>query len=171
MTTNDELKEDKTEGAHKVLTCYLIANKKRKTPERYTILDAAFHIPSPFDIEEITTEILKGKIKISLSTIYNTILLLEKAHLLVRSKQNGRYTKYMVNNDFRAQSFLICNSCGKVRQIQNEKLSHTLHNLRFAGFQAERFTLCIYGICTSCRIKQNKKTNQKPNSSYEKRKS
>ena len=84
-----------TQQACMVLTSYLSSHRMRKTPERYEILKAVHQFAEPFDINQIQEKLKDSTMSISLSTIYNTFTLLENAQLLVRTKPNGRYNKYM----------------------------------------------------------------------------
>ena len=132
-------------------------NHLRKTPERFAVLEAVYRVGSPFDSYDILNAMKNGKFQISLATIYNTFILLEKAHLLFRSKPNGRYSKFIVNNDMRAKNYLVCTQCGNVTTVSNPKLSKTLSKLSFSGFQGESYALYLYGICQNCLLKTKKK--------------
>lgn len=159
---NIEIRKAKT-----ILEEYLKAHRLRKTPERLEILKASYTFSSAFDINDIK-EILEGNpYKISLSTIYNTFILLEKAHLLTRSKPNGRYSKFIANRNTENNLYLLCDKCGSVRQVQNEKICRSIQKAKWPRFHAKNLSLYIHGLCYACQ--KEKENNIKIQSNNETR--
>ena len=169
MKKDDESLEETIQEAKQVLTEYLKDNKLRKTPERFAVLEAIYRIGSPFDSYDLYNQMKESKFRTSLATIYNTFIVLEKAHLLFRSKPNGRYSKFIVNNDMRAKNYLVCTHCGSVATTSNPKLSKALEKIKFTGFQSESYALYIYGMCQNCRLKMQKRNKKKATIQHEKR--
>ena len=104
--------------AKTILEKYLQDNRMKKTHERFALLEAIYSFKKPFDIHEMQQMMEGSTFRPSLSTIYNTFILFEKAHLIVRSKTNGRYSKFFANNNTSAKQFLICTECGQVRSVR-----------------------------------------------------
>jgi Fur family ferric uptake transcriptional regulator len=123
------VKNKMLDKAWKILDGYLEVTAKRRTPERYAILEAIYHFDGHFTVEELNDLLEKDRFIVSRATLYNTLRLFLKIHLVVRHKLADK-TKYeaALRND--SHSHQICTMCGK-----------------------EGFTLYIYGICSSCQSK------------------
>ena len=66
----------------KILTDYLEANKHRKTPERYAILDAAYSMKGHFTMEELDGYLAEHSFRVSRATIYNAMRLFQELRLV-----------------------------------------------------------------------------------------
>ncbi|MBO7441202.1 MAG: transcriptional repressor, partial [Bacteroidales bacterium] len=67
-----------------MLNKYLTANKMRKTPERFMILEEIYKIDGHFDIEWLYKHILSKGHNVSKATIYNTMEVLTASGLVLR---------------------------------------------------------------------------------------
>jgi Fur family ferric uptake transcriptional regulator len=139
--------------AQKVLDNYLKEHKLRKTQERYALLEAAYSFDAPFDIHDMEEQMKDSIYRTSLSTIYNTFILLEKAHLLLRCKPDGRYSKFIANYNTNARQHLICSECGLVRSVAVPRVNRSVQLTKWPRFKAESYTLYVSGICYSCQRK------------------
>ncbi len=72
------------ETVKKVFSEYLTANGHRKTPERFAILDAIYSVEGHFTVDMLQEMMEEGNFRVSRATLYNTILLLMDAQLVVR---------------------------------------------------------------------------------------
>ena len=136
------------ESAKQRFADYLKENKCRRTPERFTILEAVYSVNGCFDIDELL-EYMEDKMKfrVSRATIYNTISLLINANLVVHH-QFGSESKYerCVGTE---KSHMICTKCGKVTEIGNIDLNETL-TANIKKFHLTHYSLYIYGLCNKC---------------------
>lgn len=142
-----------THQACMALNSYLSAHRMRKTPERFEILKAVHEFAEPFDINQIQEKLKDSTISISLSTIYNTFTLLESAQLLVRTKPNGRYSKYMARSLTQDRRYVICSRCGKMWP-SHWRPSKTSSRALPPGFRPICYSLFIYGQCRQCQQKE-----------------
>ena len=70
------MKENIKETVKSILTNYLELNKNRKTPERYTILDAVYTMEGHFSLEELGDKLSNDyNFPVSRATLYNTLKL------------------------------------------------------------------------------------------------
>jgi Fur family ferric uptake transcriptional regulator len=82
-----------------ILTRYLEANKHRKTPERYAILEEIYKIDEHFDIDYLDKVFKKKQFRLSKATLYNTLELLLEAGL-VRKHQFGKVQAFYEKSYF-----------------------------------------------------------------------
>ena len=126
-----------------IFTEYLNANGHRKTPERYAILDTIYSIDGHFDIDTLYSLMVdQENFRVSRATLYNTIILLINARLVIKHHQ-------------------ICTQCGKVTEFQNEELQQAIGNTKLSRFSLSHYSLYLYGLCSKCdrANKRKKKSN------------
>ena len=87
----------------------------------------------------------------------------EKAHLLTRSKPNGRYSKFIANRNTDNKLYLICDSCGSARPIQSIRINHYIEKTKWPRFFADSMTLYIHGLCYACHKQKENNTHIQSN--------
>ena len=134
-----------------IFTEYLNANGHRKTPERYAILDTIYSIDGHFDIDTLYSLMAdQENFRVSRATLYNTIILLINARLVIKNQTSIRDTHH----------HQICTQCGKVTEFQNEELQHAIENTKLSRFNLTHYSLYMYGLCSKCdRANKRKKKN------------
>lgn len=139
-----------------VLTEYLQKNGHRKTPERYAILDSIYSIKGHFNIETLLQYMEeKEKFRVSRATLYNTIILLIDAGLVIKH-QFGNTSQYERSYNNETHHHMICTSCGKVSEFEDENLKQAVVQSKLKGFQPTHYSLYIYGLCSKCVSKRKK---------------
>lgn len=157
--------------ARQTLTSYLEENKLRKTPERYAILDAIYHINGHFTLEELGAKMEADNFRVSKATLYNALNLFMQIRLVVRHNfQQGTQYEACFHSDYHCHQ--ICTMCGKVQEVGGSALSVMIGQIKLKRFHPMGCSLDIYGICSSCHakitrmkgrqltIKQNSKKNE-----------
>lgn len=133
-----------------IFTEYLHAHGHRKTPERYAILDTIYSINGHFDIETLYTLMAdKEKFRVSRATLYNTIILLMDARLVIKH-QFGTSSQYEKSYKRETHHHQICTQCGQVTEFQNEELQKAIEATRLKRFSLSHYSLYIYGLCGRC---------------------
>ena len=149
------------ETVRQIFTEYLETNGHRKTPERFAILDTIYSINGHFDIDMLYSQMMNQEnFRVSRATLYNTIILLMDAKLVIKHLF-GNSSQYEKSFNIETHHHLICTQCGKVTEFQNETLKAAIANTKLNRFQMSHYSLYIYGICSKCAwAKRIKKTNK-----------
>lgn len=138
------------ETVKNIFTEYLNVHGHRKTPERYAILDTIYSINGHFDIDMLYTIMAEEeKFRVSRATLYNTLILLINAHLVIKHKF-GNASQYEKCYNSTTHHHQICTQCGAVTEISNEELRHAIENTKLSRFNLSHYTLYLYGWCSKC---------------------
>lgn len=144
-------------------TEYLTANKCRKTPERYAILDLIYSEDGHFDMDSLYEAMSQRNFRVSRATLYNTMQLLLDCKLVLKHQfgSNLSYYERAYNNDF--HHHLICTNCGKIKEYKDTDLREVIQNKKIRGFTPNYYSLYIYGHCSACikELKARDKANKK----------
>lgn len=156
------MKDSVITTVRQILNNYLEVNNRRKTPERYAILDAVYDINGHFTLEELSDKLAEeNKFPVSRATLYNTLKLFMELRLVIRHRFQGQ-TKYEACYDNNSHSHQICTVCGKVTEIKSPQISETISSMHLKRFRKDGYSLYIYGICSTCQAKLTRtKTQQK----------
>ena len=142
-----------------MLTDYLQKNGHRKTPERYAILDTIYSIQGHFDIDTLYHYMEdEGNFRVSRATLYNTIILLMDANLVVKH-QFGNSSQYERAYKNGTHHHMICTDCGKVTEFEDEKLKQAIVETKLKRFTTSHYSLYIYGVCSKCVSARRRKKN------------
>jgi Fe2+ or Zn2+ uptake regulation protein len=145
-------KEDTYRRAYDQLCAYMDEHKMRHTPERFNILSSVCMLQrfSVEDLRESLTELL-----ISRATVYNTIELFEKAGIIrhIEKEHGVRAGQYELAWLRSSSIQIICQHCGRVREVKDPTFSRILEDKRLTNFMLERYSLYLYGHCKVCKKK------------------
>ncbi len=128
------------------------------TPQRVVIYRALIESedhPSP--------EALRDRVKaqlpaVSLATIYKTLDVLVGLGLASEVAATGNTKRY--DGNMGPHHHLVCESCGRVEDYADERLSRLALPKALGGFEARHLSIHIHGLCSTCR-KPNPKTKEK----------
>ena len=150
--------EDKNrEIVHQKLTQYLEAGQRRKTPERYAILDKIYSTSEHFDVELLYEMMMESGYRVSRATVYNTVDLLVEAGLIRKHQFGNHPAQYEKAYNMANHHHLICTRCGKIKEVKDSRLSEALSQKKFARFTTAYYALYVYGLCASCARAERKK--------------
>lgn len=145
---------------------YLSRTGRRRTPERFIILERVMAERGHFTIEELCEHLGADGVHVALATAYNTLQLLVDAGLVLRHRFGGGSSRYECVHEAVGHQHLVCSQCGKVKEVRDSSLAGYLRTKRYPSFTPTCYSLSIYGLCSECARKERaaaaslKKQNQ-----------
>ena len=128
------------------------------TEQRQIILDVLLEHPGLHLSSDDICEFLKQKkTNIGQSTVYRTLIMLEKMNIIHGTSFEDGFTRYELvkDNEGHSHHHLICSKCGSITDINNDLLEdleqHIADNY---GFMIKDHRLEFYGLCKNCRGKE-----------------
>ena len=95
------------EEVKKILDKHLELKGQRKTPERYAIINEIYSFRHHFDADELYSQMIKKKYRVSRATIYNTLDLLVSLELVTRHVFKDNLVKYEKSFGFMQHDHII----------------------------------------------------------------
>ncbi len=135
---------------------YLSRTGRRRTPERFMILERVMAERGHFSIEELCERIAASGIHVALATAYNTLQLLVDAGIVLRHRFGDRTSLYECVHEASGHQHLICSQCGKVKEVRDTSLAGYLRTKRYPSFTPTCYSLSIYGLCSECARKERR---------------
>lgn len=163
MPTNDE--KSKELPVRLRLARYLENQGKRKTPERFAILEKIYSSSTHVDVGTLYTSMLADGFRVSRSTVYNTLGLLIEAGLIRSVALGDGITRYERITTVNNHHHLVCTHCGKVKEVKATELVGDMLVKKPRSFEPSYYSLYIYGLCSRCSRKEHnsKKKTKKIN--------
>ena len=146
------MKENVKNTVRRILDNYLETNHRRKTSERYAILDTVYSMGGHFTLEQLEACLIERKFFVCRATLYNTLRLFIELRLIMRHHllDGTRYEACYANSNHCHQ---ICTVCGKVTEIHVPNIARAVENVHLKRFRKDGFSLSIYGVCSACQGK------------------
>lgn len=139
--------EKRKSTALQMLSKHLSAHGLRMSSERGALLDKALQLKT-FNAANIEEAMKDDGFRVSRATIYNNLHLFEDAGIVARA--DGIW-ELVVDNS--VTMTLLCDNCGRRRQIKNTALFRELASRRFTAFTATNINITVHGKCRRCRKK------------------
>ena len=134
------MKENVKNTVRRILDNYLETNHRRKTSERYAILDTVYSMGGHFTLEQLEACLIERKFFVCRATLYNTLRLFIELRLIMRHHllDGTRYEACYANSNHCHQ---ICTVCGKVTEIHVPNIARAVENVHLKRFRKDGFSL------------------------------
>jgi len=129
---------------------YLATQNKRLTPERENIVEEVFSTHEHFDADMLVHRLSsrKDKKRVSRSSVYRTLELMEKAGLLRKVARTEDRDVYEHDYGYPQHDHLICTKTSKMIEFRNEEILEILERVAAEhGFRITGHRLEVYGVC------------------------
>lgn len=143
-----------------ILTNYLEQNHRRKSPERYAVLEAVYGMNGRFTLDELSDTMEKDNFRVSRATLYSSMKLFIELKLVVRHSSISN-TLYEACYAAESHLYQVCTDCGKVTEIVLPEIVKAFNTAKYVRFHKDGFTAYIYGVCSVCQIRQARQRNKK----------
>lgn len=128
---------------------FLLTKGLRMTRERATVLEEVFATHEHFEAEQLVQRLAEQRI--SRSTGYRTVKLLEEAGLIRKVARQDLRDVYEHDYGYPQHDHLICKKCGTLIEFQQSEISSILEEVaRRHGFRMEGHRLEVSGLCDTC---------------------
>ena len=94
---------------------------------------------------------------VSRATLYNTLEVLVDSALIVRHQLMSQSVQYELRILAETHSHLICTKCGAIRELKDATLKKDVDGLKISRFSPEYHALYIYGVCSKCKYRLQRK--------------
>lgn len=131
-----------------------MAKQIQKTPQRIAIMSYLNGNKSHPTIMDIYNAVSRKLSAISMTTVYNTMNLL-KEEGVVRELPAVFGHGVRFDPDMSLHHHLVCTICGEFIDIDLKDIDHSLllSDEQRKGFDVEKISIKIYGVCPDCKIK------------------
>jgi len=137
--------------AHQLKDCLELGGLK-STKERETILKELEVLKEHFNAEQLYSILSRKGTKVSRPTIYRTLKLLERFHLIERLDVKENCFYYEPISDKRDHGHLICEQCGSIIDFSWGSIENLKSEVCKGGyFKPDNISIHIFGICGTCQ--------------------
>ncbi len=147
-------KTRKTEAARRAEEAEVIFKESMKkeglrcTRERIAVLREVYASDNHLDADEIYIHLKKKEISISRATVYHTLDLLFKFHLVNKVDLGHKHTHYERSHGVTNHLHIICEQCDTVEEVHSEELNKLLESLcESRGFKLGSYSLQVFAMC------------------------
>ncbi|MBO6939094.1 MAG: transcriptional repressor [Deltaproteobacteria bacterium] len=147
-----ELDDATVAELHERLEKYMEKNGLRSTSQRRLVSEAFFRSTGHLSIEDLLATVREEDSKIGYATVYRTLKLLKDCGLAYERHFGDGVSRYEVALEDEHHDHLICMSCGKIVEFENDEIEQLQDDLAAKhGFVLKRHVHELYGLCGDCR--------------------
>jgi Fur family transcriptional regulator, ferric uptake regulator len=132
---------------------FLASKGLRLTRERSIIVEEIFSTHEHFDADKLIERLAqsRGVRRVSRSTIYRSLNLLEEAGLIRKVVRQDDREIFEHDYGYPQHDHLVCRKCGDLIEFHNEAINDVLAQIaRQHGFRVEGHRLEVQGLCDAC---------------------
>lgn len=150
-------------GLRQQFSAHLERQRKRRTPERYFILDTVLEMKGRFTADDLLQRVAGADagLRVSRATLFNTLPLLVDSGVVRRSTTHRHVDYEVVSSAAKAEprQNLVCTICGRVHRSKASSLRQWVGAQSYRDFApAGSIEIFVYGECGRCR--RNRRVQQ-----------
>jgi len=135
------------------LTQILKSKHLKATPQRLAIYQILYNTTTHPSAEHIYKSLQSSYPTMSLATVYKTLDILKKSHLIQELNVGEDSFRYDAN--ISSHAHLICKTCQQVFDFHTTSFDQLIPNLQTeTDFEITSKNLFFYGICANCQNKE-----------------
>lgn len=139
---------EKSRQAEQLFRTSMKEDGLRCTNERIEVLREVYSSSSHLDADELFVRLKRRGVAISRATVYHTLDLLFRYHLVTKIDLGHKHTHYEAAHGVANHLHIVCEECGAVVEVTSQELATTLERLcREQGFELGSFSLQVFGRC------------------------
>ncbi len=101
--------------------------------------------------EQVYKILLSANEEIGLATVYRVLTQFEAAGLVTRHHFEGGNSVFELNRGVH-HDHIVCVKCGKVDEFTDQTIEKRQKQIaKDLGYELTDHTLCLYGLCSSCK--------------------
>jgi Fur family ferric uptake transcriptional regulator len=133
---------------------FLVTKRQRLTREREIIVEEVFSSHEHFEPDDLIERLSnrKDSRRVSRSSVYRTLALMEEGGLLRKvARPNGREV-YELDYGYPQHDHMICDQCGTLIEFHNDEIAAIVERIASdQAFLRKSHRLEVYGTCADCR--------------------
>jgi Fur family ferric uptake transcriptional regulator len=134
--------------AEELFRTYMKEQGLRCTTERLQVLREVYRSNTHLDADELFVRLKKKRVEISRATVYHTLDLLFRYHLVTKIDLGHKHAHYEKAYGVANHLHIVCQECGRVVEVTSHELDGMMEKLCFDnGFSLGRFSLQVFGEC------------------------
>jgi len=107
--------------------------------------------------EDVYRILANENMDVGLATVYRVLTQFEQAGILVRHHFASDKASYEMD-DGEHHDHIVCTRCGRVEEFVDKEIEKRQRQIaQRLGFELESHALSLYGICSECRQKEQRK--------------
>ena len=123
----------------------------RLTDLRRQVLGLILDSPAPTGAYDLLERLRATRDGAAPPTVYRALDFLQEQGLVHKLERLSAFVGCVAHDSDHAAQFLICRSCGRVTEIEDQKLAHALDDAaRRLGFTVGKATIEAEGQCAAC---------------------
>jgi len=129
----------------------------RLTDLRRHVLGLILDSPAPTGAYDLLERLRATRNGAAPPTVYRALDFLQEQGLVHKLERLSAFVGCVAHDSDHAAQFLICRSCGRVTEIEDQKLAHALNDAaRRLGFTVGKATIEAEGQCAACAATRSK---------------
>ena len=133
------------------------------TRQRVAVADLLFQSDDHPSVEELHRRVCSAGHAIGTATLYRTLDVLVQAGMVLEHDFGEGFKRFEALAVAPAHDHLICERCGRVVEVANERLERMLRMMADEQrFLYRRHRVEVYGVCTTCRGRDLEPLSSRP---------